>query len=466
MADLITPLPLEVLQHIASHCSLRGIFALDRTCRRFHAACSGTFVFQQCFVNHMQNPRSHDVRDKEMVSRLITKILSTKSPYEARLAWATLAAAASELPATLHELEDMLHVYESVPWEYVGKPTLPSHLSPTARNIISMLSTWTVLCSPTVNDFPLTASLTGLAASMLNPDIWRTWHPTTWLPLASKVAFCLAMGGLTNPALNNMPLLAFRVASLSEPAWDELEDSPEGVQTRGFLTVACLPWILRSDMRISTRENLPHPASLPLLRQSVSEDIPFPDGSHLSKFQRFGWKHIDLSPIGASLNMFGAAPSWTRWLCSNPPALVDDITRGVWVGYVSTSQGRYSEIPPPAQNMQFTSEPDPEDPDRIEVASETGEDARGSFRLRGDVIRSTGSVRLEKRWASLGNGVVHVFHAALTPLGIAGYWAYNSDPHDFMGFVWIYREEWVPKSSCRGSPNPASELPRSLEDEA
>jgi len=152
--------------------------------------------------------------------------------------------------------------------------------------------------------------------------------------------------------------------------------------------------------------------------------------------------------------MFGTAPSWARWLCSNPPVLVEDITRGVWVGYITTSQGRYSEIPPPAQNMRFVSQSDTENPYQIELTSETGEDARGPFRLRGHVMRLTGSVRLEKRWASLGDGVAHVFHAALTPLGIAGYWAYSSDPGEFMGFVWIYREEWVPKFGRDCPPQP------------
>jgi hypothetical protein len=317
---------------------------------------------------------------------------------------------------------------------------------------------------PAVNDFYLTASLTGLAAHMLNPDIWQGWDPFARLTLASQISFCLAMGGLNNPALNNMPLLAYRVANLFQPPWEqqwtwnELKASPEGVQTVGLLTIACLPWILRSDMRIPTREDLPDPALLPLLRLSHRGHIPLPDGTWLTfDVEVRNWKY--LPPIRPSLNMFSTAPTWTRWLRSNVSALMDDITRGAWFGYVSTSQGRYSEIPPPAQNIQFVSKADSENPDRIELTSETGEDARGSFRLRGHVIRSTGSVRLEKRWASLGDGVVHVFHAALTPLGIAGYWAYSSDPDDFMGFVWIYREEWARKFR-RGRPtNPASKPP-------
>jgi hypothetical protein len=112
----------------------------------------------------MQNLRSRDVRDKEMVGRLIAEIMSAAPPREARMVCASLAAAASDLPAILQELEDMLQVYESVPWEDLGGSTLPTHLPATGRNIIGMLSTWTVLCCRPI---PLLASHTFCRASFI-----------------------------------------------------------------------------------------------------------------------------------------------------------------------------------------------------------------------------------------------------------------------------------------------------------
>ena len=53
MADFITNLPLEVIQQIASLCSLRDVVSLSWTCRKLRPLCHDHFVLQWCFLNQV-----------------------------------------------------------------------------------------------------------------------------------------------------------------------------------------------------------------------------------------------------------------------------------------------------------------------------------------------------------------------------------------------------------------------------
>ncbi|KAK0624362.1 hypothetical protein B0T14DRAFT_517923 [Immersiella caudata] len=458
MADYITRLPLEVMQRIASLCQFRDVIALSRTCRQFRHIAGDTYVLQWCFLNQIYGPVPKHLPDNEALRRLIATKLGSRQPAITNAIWARLAAAASDLPQFLDDLEDLLAPYESVPWDDVRiSHDLPTQLTAAGRNTIGMLSTWTVLCSPAVNNFTLAASLSGLATHMLNPDTFHSWSNDYRATLGSQISFCLAMGVLGHPVLNNMPLLVQRASSLYHPVvWGdtpplqaELSTSFEGRQTIALLTLCCLPWILRSDPGVQVRNDLPQPHKLPLLRPSGNiplpdnfpEDLDDPEALAIAKFGCSA-KHMD---------MFMCAPSWVKWFRSNVNALVDNILEGEWMGYVSTSQGRSGEVPPPSHGIFFSiPEPHGINGDTIPLTALEGKDGRGTFRLDGHVERSTGKVRLTKEWAD-SSWPAHVLTGTVTPLGFAGYWAYAGSATIPRGFMWLYKKAWVPQGLPRAS---------------
>ncbi|KAK4450420.1 hypothetical protein QBC34DRAFT_437262 [Podospora aff. communis PSN243] len=452
MADYMTRLPSEVIQQVASLCSFRDVLAIGWTCRQFRRACEDAFVLQWCFLNQIYGPTPKQVRNNDELRKLIASKLASRPPEVTTAIWARLAAASSGLPQFLDDLEDLLVPYESVPWDDVRiSNNLPTQLTPAGRNTIGMLSTWTVLCSPTVNNFPIAASLSGLAAHMLTHDVWDAWDRPSRATLASQISFCLAMGVLGHPVLNNMPILVRRAMDLYSPeAWgdrpsiqSELNLSFQGRQAVALLTLCCLPWILRSDPGLSIRNDLPHPADLPLLQPSG--DIPLPDNlpegstdaNTLAK-SKFGCRT-------SHMGMFMCAPSWVNWLRSNVDGLIEDITDGEWMAYVSTSQGRNGEVPPPSRGIQFTRK-SPKDKSLVLLEAHGAVDGRGEFLLDGHVEPLTGRVELLKRWTGSA-WPPHAFVGTVTPLGIAGYWSYGSAQGVPRGFMWMYKKEWVRERS-------------------
>jgi hypothetical protein len=320
--------------------------------------------------------------------------------------------------------------------------------------------TFAPFLAPTINNFTMAASLSGLAAHMLNPEIWSSWDVASPVVFASQTSFCLAMGVLGNAVLNNMPLLVYRVTNFYKPAaWgqsqlrEELEATFEGIQAIGLFTLGCLPWILRSDPGVQARNDLPHPAELPLLQGEG--DVPLPDRKPRNPFV----PEADSPEAGSSalacsstsMNMFGTAPSWVRWLRSNVDSLINDLGNGEWVGYVSTSQGRNGDVPPPARGIRFTTRLHPE-LNRCLLVNGDGVDGRGTFSLAGQVELLTGSITLTKRWTE-ANMPAHNLVGAITPLGIAGSWSYHSAPGAPMGLMWIYKKEWARERSSSSISN-------------
>lgn len=131
----ITLLPLELVHKIASFCPINDLVALGDTCRHLHSTCNDSFVLQEAFFCH--------VADKTTLRKLLVDRLSFESPAEARAIWRRLAAATSQLPRLINELETHLLPYESVPWDN-SKPR-PGLVAPQVRDIIGTLSTLTVL---------------------------------------------------------------------------------------------------------------------------------------------------------------------------------------------------------------------------------------------------------------------------------------------------------------------------------
>jgi len=218
-----------------------------------------------------------------------------------------------------------------------------------------------------------------------------------------------------------------------------------GNQVIAFITLGCLPWILRSDPGVQIRDDLPKPEELPLLRESGI--IPLPDApvpqNHASAavFRALSRNLQRMEPSTY-------ASSWSLWLRGNVDGHIDEIADGEWMGYVSTSQGRSGDVPAPAQGVNFTAHPDPEDPNRLSMVGENGVDARGPFRLDGYVDRPLAMVYLTKRWVDT-TFPAHVLRGVVTPLGIAGVWAYQRTPGIPMGFMWMYKKEWT-----RARPRP------------
>ncbi|KAK0648125.1 hypothetical protein B0T16DRAFT_112819 [Cercophora newfieldiana] len=395
----------------------------------------------------VDGPIPKPLDNKEDLRRLIAAKLASRPPANATIMWARLAAAASDLPEYLNELEDLLLPYESVPWEDIGGSA--RLLQPTALvdNIVAMLSAWTVLCSPTINNFSVTASLSGLAAHRLAGDVWRpSQAPGPTIP-DSQMSFCLAMGVLGNTVLNNMPLLAHRAMDLHKPeAWGnrelrrELEASFTGTQAIGLFTLGCMPWLLRSDPGVLIRDDLPRPEKLPLLQSNG--DIPLPDTMPPCQGGTSVFSEVTRASNLKFLDVLGLQSSWSRWLRSNIDSLLDTIVDGEWMGYVTTSQGRNGDVPPPAKGIRFTTLPHPHDPQRLLLAAEDGVDGRGPFCLNGYLERSMGRVRLTKRWVE-SNAPAHVLVGTMTPLGIVGCWAYHGAGGIPMGFMWMYKKEWT-----------------------
>lgn len=281
---------------------------------------------------------------------------------------------------------------------------------------------------------------------MLGGQDWDVWDRPARATITAQVSFCLAMGVLGNTVLNNMPLLAHRAMGLYKPElWgssqlrQELEISFIGTQSISLVTLGCLPWILRSDPGVQIRDDLPRPEELPLLRHGGNLPLPdyavTPEDTTTAVFSTF-------TRDSQRMDAFSSTSSWSRWLRSNVDALIDDIVDGEWMGYVTTSQGRNGDVPQPAKGIRFSSLPEPNNPDRLLLAAENGVDGRGAFRLDGYVERSRGRVQLTKRWVNT-NIPAHVLIGAVTPLGIAGCWAYHSASGIPMGFTWLYKKEWT-----------------------
>lgn len=328
---------------------------------------------------------------------------------------------------------------------------------PVAIDLINPLT----VTAPTVNNFSLTASLSGLSARILDlqdGDIfWDTYPLRHGMPC--QVAFCLAMGVLGNTVLNNMPVLADRAMnSYKYETWNrsqvrkELEQSFSGTQYLALATLGCLPWILRSDPGVQIRNDLPRPEELPLLRPGGNLPLPYfavPEGSTPDDIDTANTKAIFSASTRDSqrLDAFSSTISWHFWLRSNVDSLIDEIATGEWMGYVTTSQGRNGDVPAPAKGIHFSSVPDPRDQygNSILLSAENGVDARGPFRLEGYVERKKGNVRLTKRWVDT-NIPAHALIGAVTPLGIVGCWAYHSADGIPMGFMWLYKKEWTAAS--------------------
>ena len=132
---------------------------------------------------------------------------------------------------------------------------------------------------PTLNNFITTASLSGLAARLIDPDFWQAWDPnlTTRITLAAQLSFCLATGILGHRVLNNMPLLTNRlVSSFGARSPESIvfhdlcnEGSFEGAQAAALLQIAFLPWLLRADVTVLLRGDFPRPSALPFLQGEV-----------------------------------------------------------------------------------------------------------------------------------------------------------------------------------------------------
>lgn len=276
------------------------------------------------------------------------------------------------------------------------------------------------------------------------------------------MSFCLAMGALGNPVPDlNMPLLTSRVAGHFQytavqrnhfTSRDLFQDF-YGSQMIGLLSVVCTTWMLRKDARVLSRRDFPYPPAVPLLnvlRQGAS--IPLPDGQ--PSYQRFLTKGIafeeavsmatNSSSSTPSLDNFGFAPSWGRWLRTNVDVLIEDLAQGEWVGYYThrIAHADIDDVDPPLRNIHFTSNPDPADSDKVLLRAEDGVDSVGSFTLSGNLSRSTGMVHLVKQYFG---EQTHSWRqkGTLTPLGIAGHW-YSADiPDDPLGFIWMYKKEWT-----------------------
>ncbi len=293
----------------------------------------------------------------------------------------------------------------------------------------------------------MVSSLAGVAARLLDPEFWRAWESerSSRVSLAAQLSFCLATGMLGNRMLNNMPLLSHRVSSISIPdspesyVFYELRQSFEGSQAAALLILACLPWILRSDVSVIRRDDLPYPPALPLLNVvGRGGRIPLPDAAPVPSSPPTS-EHL---PTAArSLSSFSLAPSWPGWLRNNVDVLIDDLSRGEWVGYYTNLFGRESDVDPPLRNIHFVTQPNPDDPNEVRLTAEDAIDGIGRFRLQGTIFRPSGKVSLIK--------IYHGAHSwcnegTLTPLGIAGYW--GSHPRRPSGWLWMYKKEWAKNS--------------------
>lgn len=291
-----------------------------------------------------------------------------------------------------------------------------------------------------MDNLPITAYLSGLAAQMLKPSVWARWDHNTRCTLASQISFCLALGTLGNRVLNNMPLLFERMtAVLSAPNRQggpviDFGGTFVGVQTVNLLSLTCLMWILRGEMGRADRNKPPKPQRLPLLDISEKACIPLPDGAGLSSAG-------SETHIGASQGIegFELSPSWSSWLRSHVEMLIANITSGEWVRHTySTQQGH--EQSPSTHNVHFSCRPDPQHEDRLILSSEDGVDNHGSFRLEGYIQPSTGVVALEKHWVNLTPSPdPHQLRGAATPLGILGDWEYLNFPDFPIGFFWLFK---------------------------
>lgn len=303
----------------------------------------------------------------------------------------------------------------------------------------------TDMSDPTLNDFLTTASLSGLAARLIDPDFWQAWDPnlTTRITLAAQLSFCLATGILGHRVLNNMPLLTNRlVSSFGARSPESIvfhdlcnEGSFEGAQAAALLQIAFLPWLLRADVTVLLRNDFPRPSAVPFL-QGEGIPIPLPDGT--PSRSRKGDGADDPTRF---LSAFACAPSWSAWLRGAVDALIDDLPSGEWVGYTTNSLSRESEVGAPIRGLRFVvhlSEGD--DPDELRISAGNGTDGQGKFRLEGTVFRPTGRVALMKIYEG-GGGQAWAVEATLTPLGIAGTW--GTTGRQPVGFVWMYRREWV-----------------------
>lgn len=337
----------------------------------------------------------------------------------------------------------------------------------------------------------MAASLTGLAARLIDPVFWQAWVPDRQprVTLASQLAFCLATGMLGHRVLNNMPLLAKRVADWLDPASPESAvfrdlhdaDSLEGAQAAALLLASVLPWLLHADVAVRHRDDLPHPANLPLLlgTDGGALPLPLPDGnprSHPASSSSGGDADGDADgntdsntgssdprpsvllddtgnpiPTTRGLSAFATAPSWSAWLRGTVDALLDDLANGEWVGYYTLSFTRESQVDAPLRGMRFTvhnhhrpGSGEGNDPDEVRVTADGGVDGVGPFRLEGTVDRLTGRVRLMKMYEG-----AHAWcnEGTLTPVGIVGCWGPTAQRP--FGFIWMYKREWARKrASC------------------
>ncbi|KAK3900093.1 hypothetical protein C8A05DRAFT_17570 [Staphylotrichum tortipilum] len=440
----ITHLPLELVQTIAALCPPDDIARLGATCRHLHRICDA-FVFQAAFLYRLDDPTSNHITTKTALREVITQRLSSADAAHAKAVWTRLAAAACELPLLADELYSRLIHYESIPWD--NSFPRPAPVDPRVRKIIGTLCTLTVLGYPAVNDFTITASLTGLTARLIDPDFWQAWdpNPTTRITLAAQLAFCLATGILGHRVLNNMPLLTNRIVSSfgtrspESVVFRDLRDagSFEGAQTAALLQIAFLPWLLRADVAVLRRGDFPRPSALPFFRRGDSIPIPLPDGIPSQPIR--STRGDDPPDPTRFLSSFACAPSWSAWLRATVDTLIDDLPRGEWVGYTTNSFARESEVAAPMRGVRFSVRPpvDNEDPDEIRISGEDGIDGQGAFRLEGTVFRLTGRVTMMKIYG----GHAWCVEATLTPLGIAGTW--GASARQPFGFVWMYRREWA-----------------------
>jgi hypothetical protein len=392
---------------------------------------------QDSFIAHA------DLPNKEALRKSIASILSSKTPSQARAVWAHLGFAASSLPLPfLDDLERLLYPFQFV---HLGNSSpqvepLPEDLI----NLIGALSTFTVLgFSFPTKDFNPAPGLSGVALRLCDADFWEFQDPDIRLSVASQVALCLAIVSLESPSEGNMPPLTHRISTTF--GFDPLPSDPEsaiignewsitlaGGQVLGLLTVACFTHLLRSSDDIQMRADLPQPRALTFSNVvGRGGRLPLPD-------EDTGVGALRGSGPGAALRAFGAAPSWSPWVRNIMDVMIEDLSKGEWVGYYSYGTEMCQRFDAPLRRIYFTTWQDPHDRDMVLLRAEDCVDGVGQFQLEGMLSRTAGWVNLEKvydtgvRWHNAG---------WLTPLGIVGYW--GAQPGWGRGFVWMFKREWA-----------------------
>jgi hypothetical protein len=253
--------------------------------------------------------------------------------------------------------------------------------------------------------------------------------------------------------LNNMKILSTRTAIFMTLDHDKCFLSS---QATGFLAAACMPWLLGSDPAVHHRGDLPYLPALPLLSANGQGNpgnfgpIPLPDGAQSGSSNNRDpsvQEASNMTPLVSSMCSFTVAPSWQSWLRATVDALIDGIGQAEWIGYYTNAVNNDREVDGPLRNIHFSTLPDPDDGSRLLLTANDCIDGVGSFRLKGDLSRETGRVRLTKEYY-IGHSWYN--QGWLTPLGIAGYWGSGLGRAAY-GFIWMYKKEWVQRPTPKNA---------------